>query len=288
MDARAVADRYFAAWNAHDPAAIADAFAAGGTYSDPGVPQGLDPAGTATYAETLLAAFPDLSFAIDDLAEGPDGLVWARWRMTGTNTGPFSGLPPTGRTIDVEGADLVRASGGLVAEVRGFFDTAAVPRQLGMQVVVQPTSVGPFTFGVCSYVSMAGTEPGAVSLTVLERRSPQESDAIRSRGRDIVMDLMGVPGFISWLGVAVADRHFTITAWESPEAVAGLRQSPAHAEAMERFFGPDLAWGGQTGVWTPHRLNGMWVRCAECDEMVLASNERCASGHELPEPPAYW
>ena len=45
MDPLAVAQRYFDAWNARDPEAIAAAFAPGGTYSDPNVPDGLDPAG---------------------------------------------------------------------------------------------------------------------------------------------------------------------------------------------------------------------------------------------------
>lgn len=288
MDARAVAEGFFGAWNRRDTAAIAAAFADDGSYADPAHPDGLDPRGTAAYAAALFAAFPDLSFATEDLTVGDDGLVWVRWLMTGTNSGPFRGLPPTGRAVSVPGVDLIRVEGDRVAQVRGFFDTAAVPRQLGMQVVVQPDAVGPFTFGVSTYASRATTEPGAVSLTMLERRSPEEYDEVRARARDTVSDLMGMPGFISWLGVAVADRHYTITAWESPEAVAGLRRSPAHAEAMERFFGPDFSAGAQTGVWTPYHLNGMWVRCAECGEMTLASSERCAAGHELPEPPAYW
>jgi hypothetical protein len=65
------------------------------------------------------------------------------------------------------------------------------------------------------------------------------------------------PGFISWLG------------------------------AMRRFFGPELAHGGQT--WALHRLNGMWVRCDACGEVALAEDAAaCACGAGLPEPSAYW
>ncbi len=287
MHAIDVAHRYFDAWNARDRDAVAGAFAPGGTYRDPSVPEGLDPAGTGAYAEGLWTVFPDLAFAVDDIVED-GGTVWARWTMTGTDTGGMRGLPPTGRPIAVEGADLIHVAGDAVVSVQGFFDAGAVPRQLGMQVIVQPSTVGPFTFGVSTYASKAGTEPGAVTLTVLERRAQEEYDEIRARARDTVVDLMGMPGFISWLGVTAGNRHYTITAWESPEAVAHLRRSPAHAEAMERFFASDLGAGAQTGVWTPHRLNGMWVRCTDCGEMVLAAAGRCGAGHELPEAPAYW
>ncbi|MGE3138996.1 MAG: ester cyclase [Thermoleophilia bacterium] len=287
MDATDVAERYFAAWNAHDSQALEATFAPGGRYRDPGVPEGLDAAGTGAYAEGLWTVFPDLAFAVDDVVE-EGGTVWSRWTMTGTDTGGMRGLPPTDRRIAVEGADLIHVAGDAVVSVQGFFDGGAVPRQLGMQVIVQPSTVGPFTFGVCTHAAKAATEPGAVTLTVLERRGQEEYEEIRSRARDTVVDLMGMPGFISWLGVTAGTRHYTITAWESPEAVANLRDSPAHAEAMERFYASGLGAGAQTGVWTPHRLNGMWVRCTDCDEMVPAAAGRCGAGHELPEAPAYW
>ena len=149
---------YFAAWNARDPEAVAAAFAEDGIYRDPGVPDGLGPAATAGYAAGLWAAFPDLAFAVDDVTGDGEGRVWARWLMTGTNTGPFA-RPAAHRAADQRagrrpGADAA-ATG--VAEVQGFFDTAAVPRQLGMQVVVQPDQVGPFRFGT-SVVGLPGTD----------------------------------------------------------------------------------------------------------------------------------
>lgn len=287
MDPASVAARYFDAWNARDPDAVAAVFAEGGRYSDPGVPDGLDPAGTARYAAALLAAFPDLAFAVDDLVAG-GGAVWARWTMTGTNAGPYRGLPPTGRRFRLPGADLVRVEGDRVAEVRGFFDTAALPRQLGMQVVVQPDAVGPYRMGTAVHASRAGTEPGAMSLTVLEARSDEETAEVRRLSAETVEGLLEQPGFISWLGVVVGRRMYTITAWARPEDAAVLRNLAPHAEGMRRFFGSELAAGGQTGVWAPHRLNGAWVRCDRCGEMTAAAAGRCASGHDLPEPPAYW
>jgi heme-degrading monooxygenase HmoA len=130
-----------------------------------------------------------------------------------------------------------------------------------------------------------------MSLTVLEARSPEEIQEIRSRTRNVVSDLLGTPGFISWLGVVVDNRMYTITAWDDADAVRRLQESPAHSDAMRRFFAAEpegVAAGGQTGVWSPHRLNGMWVRCAACGRMVRPRRGgACPCGAEL-SPPRYW
>ena len=291
MDPSAVADRYFDAWNRRDPEAIAAAFCDRGTYADPNVPGGIGPEATAGYAAGLFAGFPDLAFAIESSAVCADGSVAAQWVMTGTNTGPFQGLPPSGREVRLPGADIIVVTGDKVRSVVGYFDTAVVPRQLGMQVIVQPVRAGPFAFGTSTYVLTDGREPGAMSLTVLEARSPEDIDEVRSRTREVIADLLGAPGFISWVGAVVNNRMFTITAWDDADAVAALQENPAHAEAMRIFFAPapeGLAAGGQTGVWEPNRLNGIWARCAACGRMVRPGPDgRCACGAEVATP-RYW
>ncbi len=270
------------------PGAIAAAFAPDGTYTDPNVPDGLGPAATADYARGLFAAFSDLAFEVEWAAECGGGTVAARWVMSGTNDGPFQGLPPSGAAVRLPGADVIAIEGERVRSVIGYFDTAVVPRQLGLQVIVQPTTIGPFSFGTSTYVSRSAAEPGAVSLTVLEARSDEEIAEVRSRTRDIATALVGSPGFISWIGVVNANRMYKITAWERPEDVALLGDNSAHAEAMKRFFGsPGLASGAQTGLWTAHRLNGMWVRCGACDQMRQHEHGRCACGAEVTAP-NYW
>lgn len=288
MSAEDVARRYFAAWNARDPEAVAATFTDDGVYADPTVPDGLPPAGVAAYAGGLLGAFPDLAFAIDEPVLAGGDRVMARWVMTGVNTGPFSGLPPTGRTVRLEGVDVIDTLGDRVRRVDGYFDAGATPRQLGMRVIVQPAGAGPFTFGTSVRAAASGAEPGAMSLTVLEARSEEEAARISALSTEIVTGLLGTPGFIAWVGVAIGPRMYTITAWETPEDVALLGADAAHREAMRRFFGPELAAGGQTGVWAPHRLNGMWVRCPECDLMALAGDDACACGAPAAPAPAYW
>jgi heme-degrading monooxygenase HmoA len=96
---------------------------------------------------------------------------------------------------------------------------------------------------------------GAFSLTVSKARSEDEKAEITERALEIVQQLLAMPGFISWVGATIGNRLYTITTWESAEAVKQLRKSDAHADAMRRYWRPGLATGGQTGVWTVDHLS---------------------------------
>ena len=100
-----IAQQYFDAWNNHDAEAIASTFEAGGTYQDPtsGLISGQE---IEAYAKGLWVAYPDLSFSIVSKAEAGSGMVAAQWLMSGTNSGPFMGLPPSGNKISLSGADF--------------------------------------------------------------------------------------------------------------------------------------------------------------------------------------
>jgi steroid delta-isomerase-like uncharacterized protein len=288
MDRLAHTARYFEGWNAHDAEAIAATFAPGGTYSDPLV-KGLDAEATGAYALGLVAAFPDLRFELVSTALTDDGAVSAQWIMRGTNDGPFQGLPATGREIALPGADFIRFAddGSGIVSVVGYFDSAVVPRELGLDVIVQPKTIGPWTFGVASRASVGNdAPPGAMSLTFLEARSDEEVEEVRRRSREIVHELLGADGFISFVGITVGRRMYTLSAWETPEAARAIRADPNHREAVARMFGTEIASAGQTGIWAPWRLNEPIVRCGECDKMVRATDE-CACGATLPAAAAF-
>jgi steroid delta-isomerase-like uncharacterized protein len=289
VDPLAVAHGYFDAWNARDPAAIASTFAPGGTYTDPNVPGGVDAAGTAEYAGGLFASFPDLRFELQSTGLTPDGFVAAQWLMQGTNTEPFQGLPPTGRAISLPGADFIRVTDAGIESIEGYFNSGTLVEQLGLDVIVQPRSVGPFTFGVSSSVAGKDVKPGAFSMTMIEVRNDEEKQRVRELSRRVARDMLEMPGFVGWLGVVVGSRLYTVTAWEDLDSVRDLRGSAAHREAMSTFFGPDFSIGAHTGVWAPERLNGLWVRCRACEEMVRADQgEQCGCGAQLPPSPRWW
>jgi steroid delta-isomerase-like uncharacterized protein len=283
---------YADAWNSHDAAAIVAIFLEGGTYADPKTPGPLTGRAIGAYAESLWAAFPDLSFEMLSSLENGDGLLSAEWLMKGTNTGSMNGLPPTGKSISVRGADFVRVEGGKIRSVQGYFDPGEVPRSLGLDIIVQPRAIGPFEFGTSTRVSSGSKAvPGAFSITLFEAHSDEEKAAIRESGQKIARDLLSIPGFISLVGATVGDRMMTITAWDSPHSTAPLMTTGEHRVAVERYFRSELGGrGGATGIWIPGRLNPRRVRCSGCSKMapVSAPGEKCSCGAALPDPLAYW
>lgn len=132
MTALEVAQRYMAAWNRHDGAAVADSFAAGGTYTDPTVPQGVSGAGMREVCAGFVAAFPDLSFEIVEIIDSGQGSVAVRWIMRGANTGAVGDAPATGRGVCLPGVDCLRVEGDKLRSVQGYYDVATLNAQLGV------------------------------------------------------------------------------------------------------------------------------------------------------------
>jgi predicted ester cyclase len=79
----------------------------------------------------LRSAFADYRVEIRDLLVDGDKVV-TRERITGTNLGPLLGVPPTGRSICVDGFDLVRVTNGMVVEHWGLTDGWTMAHQLGL------------------------------------------------------------------------------------------------------------------------------------------------------------
>ena len=291
LNSQQIAQRYFDAWNQHDSAAIVALFTDGGTYTDPATPGPLSGAAIGNYAEALWAAFPNLSFEIASVTQNDAGLVSAEWLMKGTNTGSLNGLSPTNVPVELPGADFVRVEGGKIRSVQGYFDSAALPRALGLDVIVQPKAIGPVSFGVSKRASNGNTAtPGAFSITWIETRSEEEQQKVLESGQKIVSEMFGMPGFISWVGATVGHRMMTITAWETPEATVQMMKGGEHRSAVGRFFSPELGSSGVTGVWIPARLNPRRLRCTACSKMADAAKAQgnCECGAALPSLPAYW
>jgi steroid delta-isomerase-like uncharacterized protein len=265
---------YFRAWNAHDPEALSGA-------------------AVAEHAQALFAGFPDLNFEVlsAQLADGAGGgTVVARWLMRGTNTAPLRGLPPSGRSVALPGVDLITVVDGKIGSVEGYFDRQTMAEQLGLQVLIQPHAAGPFQFGYAVRAAAGSREPpGAVSLTWIDARSSEEADQVRATSRPLAAELAKAPGFISWLGVGIANRLYTITAWESEDAIKQAMRNSLHAGAIKRFFTEDFCAAVGTGIWSPGHLNPLWVRCASCARVTdRAQAGSCACGQPLPESPQRW
>jgi steroid delta-isomerase-like uncharacterized protein len=284
-----LANTYFDAWNRRDADAIVAVFDESGTYSDPTTNGPLAGTAIGDYAKQLWNAFPDLSFEIRSAVQTAENKVVAEWTMNGTNTGEFAGLPPTRRPVSLPGLDVVETGPEGITSVTGYFDSRLVPEQLGLQVVVQPHSIGPFSFGNSVAVQSGKKgKPGAFSITTIWNEAEQDED-VRALSRATATEMLGMDGFIGLTLVRVGGRGITISAWERPEDAQQLLVSQAHREAMRRFW-TDLGDSAFTSVWTPDHINPLWVRCRSCGKMAdyEKNSGQCACGSALPEAPAYF
>lgn len=57
--------------------------------------------GARRFYRELFAAFPDNAFALSEIVVGPQG-VFEVATLTGTNQGPWAGVPPSGMTVSLE------------------------------------------------------------------------------------------------------------------------------------------------------------------------------------------
>jgi len=89
--------------------------------------------GMAKIAKDFRAAFPDLSFETEMMIVEGD-LVAARWTMTGTNTGPWGGQGPTGKSVRFSGINIFRIEDGMVVELWNHRDDLGLMQQLGRPI----------------------------------------------------------------------------------------------------------------------------------------------------------
>lgn len=289
MNAIEVARRYLDAWTRRDPAALVAVFGTDGTYRDPSTGELMGPA-IGDFAGALFAGFPDITLEPVAVGEIGESIVAAHWRMCGTHERPFRNIPPTGRKIVLEGASILEVDGDHLRSARVYFDSRSIPEQLGMQVIVQPRSIGRSLFGYgVNLRTDNASRPGAFALTTMQVRSPEEFEEVRQYARRMYMDMSGMPGFIGIFAGGAGDRLFTAAAWEDTEGPRQMVQQPAHREATQRLFQSGWATSVMTSICTPTRLS-YWQRCEACNAVSdrEATDGRCRCGAELLPAISYW
>jgi steroid delta-isomerase-like uncharacterized protein len=129
-------DRYNAAWNAHDIATIVSMHTEDSVFEnhvtgDRNV--GREQIGRAVAG--IFSVFPDLAFETRRAYVRED-LVVQEWTARGTHRGTMtrSGVevPPTGRTVEYKGMDVIPIRDGLVARKDVYSDSITLLRQLGL------------------------------------------------------------------------------------------------------------------------------------------------------------
>ena len=98
----------------------------------PGIPTGIE--GAKAAHRIMLAGFPDYQTIIDDIfAEGDK--VAVRITMSGTHTGSFMGIPPTGKRVSFTGIYIARIADGKIVEHWGEEDGVSLLQQLGVLTI---------------------------------------------------------------------------------------------------------------------------------------------------------
>ncbi|NLD56124.1 MAG: ester cyclase [Burkholderiaceae bacterium] len=259
---------YFDAWRAHDAEAVLACFAAGGDYEDPTTGGPIAGEALRGYMQALWQAFPDLAFSVDGLHRVGEDRVHCGWTMTGNQAGPFHGMPPSGRTVRLPGFDVFEVGPGGIAHVAGYFDSAALPRQLGLNVLMQPASIGPIGFGVSSAVRRDRAElPAIFAVTELVASSDEAVGPLREQSREILVGLLGNPSLLGFTTAVVGRRMCTFTAWRSHEAMEEAMRNGSHALAMRDMYTKGLVAGAHTAVYGPVRQLPMFRLC-ECGTMA--------------------
>jgi steroid delta-isomerase-like uncharacterized protein len=123
---------YFAAVANRDTTAMAAHWRADGVND-------LVPLGPLRGTDELVAFFRELFQAVPDLETTVTRVVAGEtqaaveWRMTGHFTGgPFQGVDPTGRRVDMRGFDLFEIEDGQIVGNTAYYDGMTFARQIGL------------------------------------------------------------------------------------------------------------------------------------------------------------
>jgi predicted ester cyclase len=89
---------------------------------------------------SYFTAFPDLHVSLDELIAEGDA-VFLRSTLTGTHDGEYKGIPPTGRHVAAEAAEVFRVSDGRFVGYWCLTNVAGLMRQLTEEPAV-PAAAG--------------------------------------------------------------------------------------------------------------------------------------------------
>jgi steroid delta-isomerase-like uncharacterized protein len=131
MNATEIVLHYVDVWNGRDAAALVGAFTKDGIYCGPDTDPGINGEALAAFGKGIWTAFPDFTVELLNVGEIEAGVVALHWRVRGTNTGPGAdGSEPTGRSVSIQGASIIRLEGDKIRSDHAYFDRKGLDEQL--------------------------------------------------------------------------------------------------------------------------------------------------------------
>ena len=127
----AFTERQRAAFNAHDPAAVAALHTTDGVIESPMFATLHGRAAIEDSHRQFFVSFPDAAITLDTLViDAP--LVAIFLTLRGTHVGEFFGIPGTQKRVDVAMARLVKMEDGLIRHERRIYDFTGLLVQIGV------------------------------------------------------------------------------------------------------------------------------------------------------------
>jgi steroid delta-isomerase-like uncharacterized protein len=117
--------------NAHNPELV-DSFCTPDMVdhqAPPNQASGLD--GLKASFREFFAAYPDIHFKTNWMKSSGDTVI-AHFTMTGTNSGPFMGMPATNKQFNIDGVDIVTIKDGKANEHWGYQEEMKMMSQIGV------------------------------------------------------------------------------------------------------------------------------------------------------------
>lgn len=193
----------------------------------------------------LRAAFPDRVDVMEQVIADGDR-VGLLFRVTGTHTGNFFGIPPTGKRVDVYEVALLRIVNGQMVEGWFMMDEAELLRQLGVKLppradskIIAPSL--PQTDDAATFIKNLESQP---ALTVLDRN---RLAAARTRLSTQTK-----------AGLAKDHRNLRF----GFEHLRGYSKTRGHGELAldtafsDRYYGLDVLLAEGNQVWVRFNVNG--------------------------------
>lgn len=127
-----VARGYFEAVAARDVEAMMTFWRVPGTGHIHGIADLSAPEGYREWFGALFRAFPDYRFEVLSITADEERAA-VRWRSTGTfdGVGVFEGMVPNGKSVEIEGCDVLEISDGKLIDLNAYLNSTQMGRQLG-------------------------------------------------------------------------------------------------------------------------------------------------------------
>ena len=117
--------------NSHQFDRLPEVFASDVKDHDPADDQGPGPKGFVQWFTQFHSAFPDFQVAVEHMLADDDNVAFA-YTITGTQNGPFNGMPPTGKKIKVRGMQISKFnSDAKIVERWGASHEVGILQQIG-------------------------------------------------------------------------------------------------------------------------------------------------------------